>query len=222
MMRSTPTLPPLRADENPIAKRRRAKRGEGDLLREEILEAAEQLLIETGDDEAVSIRAVADRVGCTPPAIYMHFIDKSELMFDVCARHFLLMSELVIEAGAAETDPLKVVAAETGAFIRFGLQNPEHYRILFMGKPIVTPEQWNDITLVPGVAGFTRLISRCQECIDTGVVRVRDAHLMAVGIWAFAHGIVSLMIAKPNFSWPDVDLTVEHLITTHMAGLRCA
>ena len=189
-------------------------------MRTEILRAAERLLIETGDDEAVSIRAVADRVGCTPPAIYMHFIDKSELMFEVCATHFRLMSELVIAAADGIDDPIAILAAETRAFIQFGLDNPEHYRILFMGKPIVTPEQWDDIRLIPGVAGVARLVGRCQAAIDAGLTRVVDAHLMAVGIWSFAHGFVSLQIAKPRFDWPDVELTVNHLIDTHLEGLR--
>jgi AcrR family transcriptional regulator len=50
-------------------RRHRARRGEGDRLREEILAAAERLLLETGDESAVSIRAVADAVGVTPPSI---------------------------------------------------------------------------------------------------------------------------------------------------------
>ena len=38
--------------------RTRARRGEGEHLREEILEAGTRLLVETGDEEAVTIRAV--------------------------------------------------------------------------------------------------------------------------------------------------------------------
>ena len=65
----------------PTASRRtRARRGEGERLREEILDAAERLLIETGNRDAVSIRAVAEAVGVTPPSIYLHFADKTELL----------------------------------------------------------------------------------------------------------------------------------------------
>jgi len=42
-------------------RRRRAPRGSGDQLREEILDAATGLLLETGQAKAVSIRAVAQR-----------------------------------------------------------------------------------------------------------------------------------------------------------------
>ena len=61
----------------PQAPRRvRAKRGDGERLRFEILDAVDTLLARGSKDDAVSIRAVADMVGCTPPAIYLHFFDK--------------------------------------------------------------------------------------------------------------------------------------------------
>ena len=66
--------------------RPRARKGQGDLLRTDILEAAERLLLETGSEDAVSIRAVADATGVTPPSIYRHFRDKQHLLFEVCAR----------------------------------------------------------------------------------------------------------------------------------------
>jgi AcrR family transcriptional regulator len=34
----------------------------------------------------VSIRAVAEAVGVTPPSIYLHFADKNELIFAICER----------------------------------------------------------------------------------------------------------------------------------------
>ncbi|MCA1708231.1 MAG: TetR/AcrR family transcriptional regulator, partial [Actinobacteria bacterium] len=60
--------------------RSRARRGEGDKLREDIIEAAERLLVETGDQASVSIRAIARSAGVTPPSIYLHFADKEGLL----------------------------------------------------------------------------------------------------------------------------------------------
>src|SRR6185295_14050813 len=65
-------------------KRRRAPRGSGDQLRDEILDATTGLLLETGHAKAVSIRSVAQRVGVTPPSIYLHFADKEALLDAVC------------------------------------------------------------------------------------------------------------------------------------------
>jgi len=71
-----------------LAPRRRARRGDGPLLREEIIAAAERLLLERGSEEAVSMRAIADAVGVTPPSIYLHFADKEELFVAVCDARF--------------------------------------------------------------------------------------------------------------------------------------
>ena len=84
-------------------RRRRAPRGSGDLLRDEILDAATQLLLDTGHAKAVSIRSVAERVGVTPPSIYLHFQDKDALLDAVCARgpvrrrHFALVGSAARE-----------------------------------------------------------------------------------------------------------------------------
>jgi AcrR family transcriptional regulator len=51
------------------SRRPRLPKGEGRQLRDEILAVAERMLLETGSQEAVSIRAVADAVGVTPPSI---------------------------------------------------------------------------------------------------------------------------------------------------------
>ncbi len=67
-------------------RRARSRKGEGRRLREEILDATEALLLETGAAEQVSIRAVADAVGVTPPSIYRHFPDKDTLIYEVWDR----------------------------------------------------------------------------------------------------------------------------------------
>ena len=74
-------------------KRRRAPRGSGEQLRDEILDATTELLLETGHAKAVSIRSVAQRVGVTPPSIYLHFADKDALLDAVCARYFEKLDE---------------------------------------------------------------------------------------------------------------------------------
>ena len=68
--------------------RRRAARGQGAALRGEVLQAAMDLLRETGDETSVSLRAVAQRVGVSVPAIYLHFEDKTALLDAVCEEVF--------------------------------------------------------------------------------------------------------------------------------------
>lgn len=182
-------------------KRVRARRGQGERLREEIVAEAEKILIRTQDEAAVSIRAVAEAVGVTPPSIYMHFTDKDDLLLAVCERHFAELGRRVGEAMAAARDPVEHVKAAGRAYVRFGLENPEPYRILFMGR-----KQDADPALVDRVrevSCFDELVAAVEECVRSGAFAKRDPFLVATALWMSAHGVVSLLISKPWFPWPD-------------------
>jgi AcrR family transcriptional regulator len=204
---------------NPAAstRRPRARRGQGDRLRDEILDAAERLLIETGNRDAVSIRAVADAVGVTPPSIYLHFADKTELLFAVCEKHFEVLDEHLEEAAAKTDDPLESLRVRGQAYVEFGLEHPEHYRILFMGKPDDTPDYFGDEKLRQS-ASFGHLVEGVQRCLDAGLL-TGDPWLIALGMWSVVHGVTSLLIAKPDFPWPPVEQLVDHVLNVQMEGL---
>ena len=198
----------------PATRRPRAKRGQGELLRADILAAAEQLLIKTGDQEAVSIRAIADAAGVTPPSIYLHFADKTELIFAVCARHFAALDEAIEHAAAGATDPMDELRLRGLAYVRFGLEHPEEYRILFMSKPSATPEAWTADAMLENAA-----FSHHVEAVQRAFPDSDDAYLAAIGLWATVHGVVSLLIAQPDFPWPDLETLVDHLLRTQARGI---
>ncbi len=192
--------------------RPRAAKGQGDLLREEILEAAERLLLETGSEDAVSIRAVADATGVTSPSIYRHFVDKTHLIFEVCSRQFDRLDEVLQAAVAGIDDPLLAMRARGRAYVRFGIERPEHYRIMFMGPAAATPEQWNDVL---DTGSFAHLVEGLQRAVDAGLLTTGpsdDLHSMALHVWASIHGLTSLLVARPTMPWPELDAFIdEHL-----------
>lgn len=197
--------------------RRRSRRGEGGRLREEILEAAEELLLETGSEDEVSIRAVADRVGITAPSIYRHFDDKGTLMFEVCDRQFQRFHEYLDAKRSGHADPVEALKATGRAYIEFGLTYPEHYRIMFMGRSDLTPEQYQDHVLAEHES-FMALVGSVQDCIDAGRAG-GDALGLATLLWTATHGVTSLLIAKPNFPWPPVDELVEQVLAMVESGV---
>ena len=199
------------------SKRPRAKRGEGDKLRAQIMQAANDLLIETGDQEAVSIRAVADRVGVTPPSIYMHFADKNDLLFAVCEGHFNDLDRAVQEAARGVDDPLLALHRRGRAYVQFGLDNPEQYRILFMSKPAAAPQGFQEERL-KGSASFNHLVEAVEEAIEAGVFR-GDATQIAICLWVCVHGITSLLLSHPNFPWPNIDETIDAVLDVGVRGL---
>jgi AcrR family transcriptional regulator len=200
-------------------RRARARRGEGVRLRDEILEAAELLLIATGSEDAVSIRAVAEAVGVTPPSIYLHFADKTELLFEVCEKHFDQFDRY-LEAAASESDePLESLRLRGRAYVRFGLDHPEHYRILFMGRSEETPADFDEKRM-RRIASFDHLVQGVQQCIDAGAIKPADPVTVAVGMWVAVHGVTSLLISKPAFPWPDLDTLLDHILEVQIRGLQ--
>jgi AcrR family transcriptional regulator len=190
--------------------RARSPRGEGDRLREEILEAAEALLLETGSEDAVSIRAVADRVGVSPPSIYRHFADKDTLLFDVCSLQFTRFHEYLDAKRSGHADPVEAVRAIGRAYVEFGLAYPEHYRIMFMGRSDHTPEQYRDHVL-DEEASFMALVAAVGECAAVGRMD-GDPFQVATTLWTAVHGLTSLLIAKPGFPWPPVEELIERTL----------
>jgi AcrR family transcriptional regulator len=200
-------------------KRARARRGEGELLHEELLDAAEQLLIETGDEDRVSIRKIADAVGVSPPSIYLHFPDKESLLFAVCGRQFAVFDDTLEKAAVGVDDPVEALRARGRAYVRFGLEHPEQYRILFMGKSR-KPASF-DPDEFPGSDAFNNFVAAVARAIDEGALRADlDPRLTAIGIWASLHGVTSLQISLADFPWPDLEMLVDHICDTQLRGLQ--
>jgi AcrR family transcriptional regulator len=198
------------------AARTRARRGEGERLRDEILDAAETVLAQAGSEQAMSMRAVADAAGVSPPSIYMHFADKTDLVYAVCERHFTQLHEHMEEAASAFADPLARLAARGRAYVQFGIEHAEQYRVLFMGvdaSASYTPERMSEL------AGFQSLVDDVSAAMDAGVLAKRDPTLVAVGLWANVHGITSLVVSKPSYPWPPIEELVDHVLAVHAAGL---
>ncbi len=198
------------------ARRPRARRGEGERLREEILEATSKLLITTGDREAVSIRAVADAVGVTPPSIYLHFADKAELIQAVCERHFAELDRCIEAEVAGIDDPLEQLQIRGRAYVRFGVEHPEQYRILFMTRQeaVDAPDEH-----LLKACGFSALTENVARAIGTGAIAAGDPVLVATGLWTVVHGITSLAISMPHYPVGGLDHLLDHLLRVHARGL---
>jgi AcrR family transcriptional regulator len=204
----------------PVERRTRARRGEGELLRGEILDAADELLRATGSEAAVSIDAVAKAVGRTPPAIYLHFADKRSLIREVCERHFGAFRETLNAAAAAFDDPLEALRARGETYVRFGIENAEAYRILFMHRADDVAAG-RDVQTIRATGAFDDQVDAVERCIAAGYLQ-GDAHAIGCALWATAHGLTSLLISKPGFPWPPLETLVDLTLIAHGAGLVSA
>ncbi|MBS0196633.1 MAG: TetR/AcrR family transcriptional regulator [Planctomycetes bacterium] len=172
--------------------------------RERILAAARALFVKEGF-EAVSMRKIAAAIEYTPAAIYTHFKDKTELLMALGDSDFGLMRDSMRDVEKI-ADPVERLRACGRAYIRFALEHPHHYRLMFMTSwPYIEPK---DCLIEHGNAdedAHAFLCGLVRECIQAGRLRpkYRDAHTTTQACWAAAHGVVSLYITHGSDPWVD-------------------
>lgn len=203
---------------SPDRKRSRAKRGDGDLLATDILDVATDMLIETGSADAVSIRAVAQRVGITPPSIYLHFADKDALLTAVVSRYLGHLDEVLTAAQEGAATPLDAASEQGVAFVKFALDTPELYRLAAMTPSSVA----SDVDTVLGAAAFVHLETTVEELQAEGYYRPGDPRPVALQLLTTVHGVASLLIAKPFLPWGDPLDYADKVISAACLGIALA
>jgi AcrR family transcriptional regulator len=203
----------------PAPVRQRAKRGEGDKLREEILEATADLLEELGSADKVSTRAVAERVGCSSPSIYLHFPDKVSLMYAVCEQQFEKLAACLAEALDGTDDPVERLRAAARAYAHFAMDHPEQYRVMMMDEAYGKMYQ-EDFVNLANTVGFDIIVQAVQDGIDSGQLAPADPTLVAVSMWAGVHGLVSLLIVKQGLALPPLDELLDNFCHQALEGMR--
>lgn len=194
-------------------------------IRDKILDAARELFITEGY-EGVSMRKVADAIEYSPTAIYLHFADKEELFRELCHEDFARLAE-EFQAVASIPDPLERLKASGLTYFEFGMQYPNHYKLMFMTEPPCSTEPNEKDRLVrgnPEVDAYAFLKQIVQQAIDAGAFRedLTDAELLSQTFWAAIHGVVSLHIAKKGDFWVDwrpVQKRAELMLDATIRGL---
>ncbi|MEP9382093.1 TetR/AcrR family transcriptional regulator [Nocardioides sp. KR10-350] len=197
------------------ARRRRSVRGTGERLREEIIEATKELLARAGRAQDVSVRAVAEAVGVTTPSIYLHFEDKDALMEAVVIDVFRELDEEMIAAAEGVTDPLERLRSYGLSYVRFALDHPEHYRLATM-DPSLKPKKQIDEMLRE--AAFTHLNAAVADAVELGELVGPDTLSITFELWAAAHGVAALLIAKPELPVGDPMAFADRVLCTTALG----
>jgi AcrR family transcriptional regulator len=192
--------------------RRRNPRGEGERLRASLIEATGELLLEHGDADRLSIRAVTGRAGVSPTALYLHFAGMQELLQAVSDEAFEDLGGYMRAALESPGEgPRSRLQAIGEAYVRFAEQRPGHYRILF-----ATPGRDGRMELLGpedkgvGKEVFGLLLTTTADCLPEG----SDPMAVALQLWTTLHGYVSLREVMPGFPWPDV---TEFVLQCHAA-----
>lgn len=202
-------------EQKPIRSARKAK-GDGHLRRVEILEAAERIFVVEGY-EGATIRKIADEVGVSSTALYMHFRDKDEILHEICQAAMQALLEQNSALAARPVDAVTRVRLMLEAYVRMGLEHPNAYRLVFCATPR-DDDSIGSATAEIGSLCYERYVGVVREIAAAGRLRIADPDCAAQALWAACHGLVALMITRHKVAWaPTEDLTA-----TVIGGLLCS
>jgi AcrR family transcriptional regulator len=201
----------------PEAARPTARRAEtGADLRRAILDRARRLLVAEGYDR-LSMRKIAGAVGCSATSIYLHFASKDALT------HALIdegMERLYAALTAAhEPDPVARLSALSRTYVRFGLDNPEVYQILFQLHP-ERMERYPAEQYRRARRNIEVFAAALAEGAAQGHLRAEPTPDVAANVlWTALHGLVSLLIAERIDVRLAGDAFVEAAVRQALAGV---
>jgi len=195
---------------------------ERDEFRVKIMNAARDLFAAEGI-EAVSMRKIADAVEYSTTVIYQHFADKESLLREICREDFASLAETFGEI-AHVPDVIERIEKIGLAYGRFGIENPNHYRLMFMTpyKKLAEGEECGKGN--PDEDGYAFVRHTVSEAIAAGRLRdgLEDPELVSQMLWSAVHGLVSLQITKGNDAWLEwrpFEKRIKAMLDTLLRGM---
>ena len=135
------------------------------------------------------MRAVAARVGLTPPALYEQFAGgKADLLAAVAIEGFGELADALEQAATDQDDPLLALAE---SYWRFATDEPALYELMFHHRLELVFATDDTPPLVR--RGFAVLRRAIASRIGDGQ---HDVELVTEAWWASLHGVVSLALSN--------------------------
>jgi AcrR family transcriptional regulator len=176
-------------------------------FRAQLCRAAERCFAERGI-AGVTMRQLADAIGCSPMTPYRYFRDKSEILAAVRAAAFDRFAQALEDAG--RRGGARVRARAVGeAYIRFAFAEPQAYRLMF---DLSQPDEDRYPELQRAGARARRTMTAYIEALVAAGELAGDPALLGYVFWAAVHGLVVLRLAGKLPACPDFRVIHKELM----------
>ncbi len=176
-------------------------------FRDALCEAATRLFGAHGY-AGVTLRALAGELGCSPMTPYRYFDNKAAIFAAVREASFARFAQAQQSAAATAREPVAKLRALCEAYVRFAIDEPAAYRIMFELDP---PEDEVPHMRSAEHASWTTMRDVVAEAVATGVLR-GDPDIVAHLLWSGVHGLVSLHLAGKLVLGATLDDLLEPFI----------
>ena len=182
-------------------------------VRARILLAARRLILRHGL-HALSMRKLAAQVRYAPGTIYLYFKNREAIARELCVGGYRELLACLQAAARLGDEPVVNMHRLCTAYLRFGLSQPETYRLIFVDEPeylaAVFAERPADD---PATQAYGLLVEAARAIPMGDKPRPRaNAVELAEACWAAMHGVVSLKLTCPAFPTTAPERLCRHLL----------
>lgn len=191
-------------------------------LRDACVDAAHRFIMEHGV-ERLSLRDVARKLNVSHQAPYRHFASRDHLLAEVIRRCFYRFTQVLVDRDRSD-EPLLDMASLGQAYLKFALEHPLEYRLMF-GTPWPTvdvhPELIRDARNAFGV-----LRTALQPLFSPPRFNEGQLDLEALFVWSSMHGLATILQSQVmdhlELGSGVVDAGVAHILTRVESALVAA
>lgn len=176
----------------------------GDLRRHMVDEAIAMMRVD--GIESLSLRKLAERVGVSQTALYHHFSDKQALLCAIGEDGITLFSALLAEGLAEEMTVEARFERFVSLYVRFALENPELYELLFGRTTWKGEGEASEAFRVKARASFRGYAEVLGSLQSSGYFSPDlDALRLTQIIWGTLHGLCRMYNDGLAFTPADVE-----------------
>ena len=182
-------------------------------MREKIATST-QFLFQTQGYRQISMRRIATEVGCSPMTLYKYYDAKIDILHTLWSDVFEIVFNRLDALELANESPRGQLACLAAAYVNYWLENPEHYRLVFMTEGVNQPDVSSFIanpTIVARYEVFLLAIANASsdDLSQDELKQKLDAMM------CFVNGIAHSLITISQHDWPPVN----YLIDSAMRGI---
>jgi AcrR family transcriptional regulator len=186
-------------------------------LRQALVDQAVRTIRDRGI-EAFTLREVGASLRVSRTALYRHFSDKHALLAAVATEGFRTFRQALQAGWDGAGRGHAGFLAMGRAYIRFALDNPSHYQVMFggyVGDDACHAELRNE-----GEAAFRVLVDAIVELQHARLVGPDDPMGVALFVWASTHGAAMLLVTGQLARAPQSpDAVAEAIIARVWDGI---
>jgi len=153
--------------------------------------------------EGFSLREAARQAGVTPTACYRHFPDKAALLTAVANEGFAKLARSM-DAGVATVQTLSRADAARravsrfkavgNAYVRFALENPSQFRVMFSPHGAGGGAPVRGVSPVSGKDPYEIFVEALDGLVEGGVISAKSRVNAELSAWAAIHGLAALLV----------------------------